>query len=213
MVAEEMNSGSSILKLYRSYAQYNLGYGFFALILLVQVLWMSSNAFSNLWLIWWTDYSDGASESHSMNFYVGIYVLIGFLYALFALIRALLLAYSGPKMSSFIHESIISNLLFSSLSDFFDRVPLGRIFNILSKDLNAVDMNVSIYFNSVLVFSFLFGSNLVVISLLAPIYIFWPIIIVYIVICHFLRQYYSKPAKELTKLEGITKSPIVSCFS
>lgn len=147
-----------------------------------------------------------------MNYYIGIYVLIGFLYALFALIRAILIAYSGPKMSTQVHESIISSLLFSSLYDFFDRVPLGRIFNILSKDLSSVDINLSVYFNSALVFIFLLGSNIVVISFLAPIYVFWPIILVYIIICYFLRRYYSKPAKELTKLEGISKSPILSCF-
>lgn len=148
-----------------------------------------------------------------MSYYIGIYVTIGFIYALFALIRALLTAYSVPKMSTKIHESIISNIMFSSLNDFFDRVPLARIFSTLSKDLGSVDTSISVYFNSALVFSFLLGSNIVVISFLAPIYIFWPIILVYLIICHFLRQYYSKPVKELTKIEGITKSPILSCFN
>ena len=116
-------------------------------------------------------------------------------------------------MSNLIHESMISNLLFSSLNEFFDRVPLGRIFNRLSKDMSSVDLNVSNYFGNSCVFAFFLGSNIIVISVMAPIYVFWPVIIVYLIICHFLRMYYSKPAKDLTSLEGITKSPIVSTFS
>ena len=108
---------------------------------------------------------------------------------------------------------MISNLLFSSLNEFFDRVPLGRIFNRVSKDLNSVDLNVTVFFNSSLVFVFFLASTILTISFIAPIYIFWPLIAVYLVLCHFLRVYYSKPASELTKLEGITKSPIVSCFT
>lgn len=215
MMAEEVNT-ESVFKLYASYARYNIGYAYMGLILIVQACWMVSNSLSNIWLLKWTDYSDGHGGfggDYDMGFYVGLYILIGFFYGLFAFIRSLLVAHSSPKMSQFIHESMISNLLFSSLNEFFDRVPLGRIFNRLSKDLSSVDLNVSVYFGSTLVFIFFLGSNIIVISLVAPIYVFWPVIAIYLVLCHFLRMFYSKPAKELTKLEGITKSPIVSCFT
>lgn len=213
MMAEEVGDNISVMKLYGSYAKYNLGFGYIAFILFIQILWMLSNSTTNLWLVKWTDYSDGSSDAFSTEFYIVGYVVIGFLYGFFALIRSLLISNSSPKMSNFIHESMISNLLFSSLNEFFDRVPLGRIFNRLSKDLNSIDLSVSVYFNTTLVFCFFLGSNIVVISVVAPIYVFWPVIIVYLVLCHFLRLYYSKSAKDLTKLEGITKSPIVSCFS
>jgi ABC-type multidrug transport system fused ATPase/permease subunit len=95
---------------------------------------------------------------------------------------------------------MISNLLFSSLNEFFDRVPLGRIFNRLSKDLNAVDMNIAGGFNSTMVFTFFLANTIVVMNIIAPVYIYIPIIILYLAVCHFLKEYYSKPAKELTKI-------------
>jgi len=56
-------------------------------------------------------------------------------------------------------------------------------------------------------------SVIVTICVCGAVYIFLPLIVVYIACCHFLRMYYSKSASELTKIEGITKSPIVSCFT
>jgi ABC-type multidrug transport system fused ATPase/permease subunit len=124
-----------------------------------------------------------------------------------------MIAFASPKMSLLIHESMVSNLLFSSLNEFFDRVPLGRIFNRLSKDLNSVDSNLPTYFSSTIVFMFFLTSNLLVIFVIAPIYIFLPAIIIYLIFCHILRSYCAIPQRELTRIEGVTKSPIVSCFT
>lgn len=124
-----------------------------------------------------------------------------------------MVAHSSPKMSLLIHESMASNLLFSSLNEFFDRIPLGRIFNRLSKDLNAVDNNLPQYFSSALVFMFFLSTNIVVIFVIAPAYVFGPALLIYLVLCHILRNHVTKCQRELTRLEGFTKSPIVSCFT
>lgn len=92
--------------LYASYARYNIGYLYTLLVLLVQAGWMVANSVSNLWLLKWTDYSDGSGgfgEKYDMGFYVGMYIFIGFCYGLLAYIRAVLVANSSPKMSLFIH--------------------------------------------------------------------------------------------------------------
>lgn len=128
------------------------------------------------------------------------YVVLGVLYGTFAFFRSLLVSFSSPKMSYYIHEVMISNLLFSSLNEFFDRVPLGRIFNRLSKDLNSVDANLPNYFSNALVFTFFLATNIVVICFIAPLYVFIPVIVVYLLCCHFLKVYYSKPSGELTRL-------------
>lgn len=213
MMMAESVSETSVLKLYASFVRYNMGFCFVGLMLLAQACWMVSNSVSNLWLVKWTDYSDGTSDEMSMEFWEYGYIVVGVIYGTFAFIRALMNSVSSPEMSLKIHESMISNLLFSSLNDFFDRVPLGRIFNRLSKDLSSVDLNVGQFFANSLVFGFFVGSNILVIGVIAPIYIFWPILLVYFILCHFLRMYYGKPVKELTSIEGITKSPIVSTFS
>ncbi len=217
MMAEE-DGGDVGFSLYLSYARYNKGYCYVAMVILVQVVWMASNAASNLWMSKWSRRNLEVTELHMTGIpsnaeYVEVYVVIGFLYGTFAFIRALMVSFSSPRMSEIIHESMISNLLFSSLNEFFDRVPLGRIFNRLSKDLNTVDSTLPGLFNSTLVFIFFLVNNMVVIFIIAPWYIFIPIMIVYLALCHILRSYVVKPQRELTRMEGFTKSPIVSCFS
>jgi ABC-type multidrug transport system fused ATPase/permease subunit len=179
---------------------------------------MASNAGSNLWLAKWserheTTINEPEKDLPSNGYYLEIYIFIGIVYGTFAFIRALMIAYSSPKMSLVIHESMISNLLFSSLNEFFDRVPLGRIFNRLSKDMNSVDNNLPTYFSSALVFMFFLATNLVIIFIIAPFYVFLPALAVYLILCHLLRNYVTGPLRELTRLEGVSKSPIVSCFA
>jgi len=74
-------------------------------------------------------------------------------------------------------------------------------------------MNISVALNSTLVFCFFLASAVITICFCGTYYIFLPITVVYVACCHFLRMHYTKAASELTKIEGITKSPIVSCFS
>ena len=120
--------------------------------------------------------------------------MFGVFYGLFAFFRALILAFSTPRMSSKIHEAMNSNLLFSPLNEFFDRVPMGRILNRLSKDLNAVDSNIPVAFSSFLVFLFFLICNIVVIVYCTSIWVLIPII-VFLFCILLLKNYYMKPSK------------------
>lgn len=134
------------------------------------------------------------------------------MYGIFAFFRAIILAISSPKMSEIIHESMMSNLLFSPLNEFFDRVPLGRILNRLSKDINSVDATLAVLFSNVLVFLFFMIGNIIIMVKTATAWILIPIT-AYLIGINLLKGYYMKPNRELVRLEGITKSPVVSCFS
>ena len=178
-------------------------------ILIAVLMWITFNTSFNIWLTVWTGDTEG---THDDGYYLGIYIGIGVLYGLAAFIRALIMAFSNPSMSAVIHESMISNLLFSSLNEFFDRVPLGRIINRLSKDLNSLDLNFPVFFSNVMVFlSFLVGKSIVILYC-TTLWVTLPII-GYLVAVYLLQSYYMRPNKDLVRLEGITKSPIISCFS
>lgn len=107
---------------------------------------------------------------------------------------------------------MFSNLLFSSLNEFFDRVPLGRILNRLSKDLNAVDSNFPSVAGNVLVFLFFLIGNVIIIVYCSTVWVLLPILI-YVICCYYLKNYYMKSQRELVRLENISKSPIISCFT
>ena len=165
-----------------------------------------------LFKIWLSKWTEDPENEEKKSYYLNHYIMFGVFYGLFAFFRAIILAISSPKMSEIIHDSMMSNLLFSPLNEFFDRVPLGRILNRLSKDINSIDANLPVLFSNVLVFSFFALCNILVILYCTSIWIIIPIIL-FLGGCTVLKNYYMNPNRELVRLDGITKSPIISCFT
>ena len=209
MMAEETGNKDATFSLYSSYASKNGGTPWVLGIMLSMIGWMMFNTLFNIWLSKWTEDPDNDDKK---SYYLNHYIMLGCFYGLFAFFRAVILAISSPKMSEIIHDSMMSNLLFSPLNEFFDRVPLGRILNRLSKDINSIDANLPVLFSNLLVFSFFAFCNVVVILYCTTIWIIIPIIL-FLGGCTILKNYYMNPNRELVRLDGITKSPIISCFT
>lgn len=53
--------------------------------------------------------------------------------------RAYVLITSGIRQGRTIHKKVIKALLYASITKFYNRVPIGRILNRLSKDLRDID--------------------------------------------------------------------------
>lgn len=208
MISEDTGVGEIPWTLYKAYFDFNGGMIFVVGVLIVKTIWVFLQVMFNIWLTFWTNDTFGRTDKFYINWYVGI----GVVYGVSAFLRALIFAFSNVRMSKHMHKEMISNLLFSPLNEFFDRVPLGRILNRLSKDLNAVDANFPSVTGNVLVFLFFLIGNAIVIIYCSTIWVAFPIII-YVVCCYFLKNYYMKPQRELVRLEGISKSPIISCFT
>lgn len=192
---EDQNVGEIPWSLYKSYSDFNGGWKFLVPLLFAKVGWLIANTAFNVWLTFWT----GDQFGQTSGFYIQWYVIIGVIYGVFAFFRALIFAFSNVRMSSHIHQEMISNLLFSSLNEFFDRVPLGRILNRLSKDLNAIDANFPSVCGNVLVFAFFLIGNIVVIVYCSTAWVLIPIF-VFLISCYFLKNYYMKPQRELVRL-------------
>jgi ABC-type multidrug transport system fused ATPase/permease subunit len=164
---------------------------------------MFFNAVTNIWITYWTELPEDNQpneEGYTYTHYLNFYILFGVLYGTFAFFRAILIAVASPKMSLVIHEAMISNLLFSSLNEFFDRVPLGRILNRLSKDMNSIDTNLPALFANSLVFIFFLLTNFLIILYCAQIWIFLPILVGYLIACYMLKNFYIKSSKEIVRL-------------
>jgi ABC-type multidrug transport system fused ATPase/permease subunit len=55
------------------------------------------------------------------------------------MIRAVVITQASLIAAKKAHKSMIVSLLFAPLVQFFERVPIGRILNRLSKDLTVLD--------------------------------------------------------------------------
>lgn len=210
MMAQESSKDEAGFTLYQAFASFQGGIMWVIGIGISVILWIFFNTAFNIWLTVWTN--DKNQINHTNDYYIGIYVTIGVMYGVAAFLRALIQAFSTPRMSHIIHQSMLSNLLFAPLNQFFDRVPLGRIINRFSKDLSSIDLNFSVFFANVMVFmGFLIGNSAVIVYC-TSIWVLIPIVI-YLIGVYILQGYYMKPNKELVRLQGITKSPVVSCFT
>lgn len=81
--------------------------------------------------------------------------------------------------------------MYASIPEFYDRVPVGRILNRVSKDLKELDSNIAFTVGSVYVALFSLIGNLVICVYASTPYILIPIAI-FLFICFFFKNYYMK---------------------
>ena len=91
------------------------------------------STYSNIQIEKWCE-----DEAKSQS-YLHRYLAFGIGATFFSGIRAFILVLSSIEQGRKIHKKMIKNLLYSSINDFYNRVPIGRILNRLSKDLKEVD--------------------------------------------------------------------------
>jgi ATP-binding cassette subfamily C (CFTR/MRP) protein 1 len=73
------------------------------------------------------------------NEYLYIFLVLSITSSVFMLIRAYTLVIGGIKCGTTVHKKIIKALLYASLNKFYNRVPIGRIINRLTKDMREID--------------------------------------------------------------------------
>lgn len=106
---------------------------------------------------------------------------------------------------------MIKSLLYASLSNFYNRVPVGRIINRLTKDLRELDEAIGFAIGNMLVTFFSLLSTLTICIYGSTPFILIPIAIV-VFISNMIRNFYMKTQREVSRLEKSTNSPIVSGY-
>ena len=94
---------------------------------------------------------------------------------------------------------------------FFDTTPLGRVIARFSKDQNTLDMQLPLALNSLILCMLDVCFTLVLIGALLPLFLvgLLPIAWVYYV----LQRYYAATARELKRLDSISRSPLYAFFA
>jgi len=167
--------------------------------------WIASRTASSIILEQWTD-----NPSDDMT---PLYLFIAFILiaVLFIFVRAILFLKAGNNQSKLVHNCMIKSLLYADLNNFYNRVPVGRIVNRLTKDLRDLDEVIMEYFVYVLISIFdLMGSLFICVYAGTPLS-FIPMVVA-AVIANVMRKYYLKTEREVARYEKSTNSPVVSGF-
>ncbi|KAI8610797.1 P-loop containing nucleoside triphosphate hydrolase protein [Chytriomyces sp. MP71] len=205
MRVEDMESGSINGKVWLRYMHAAGGSLFLVKLVTLVILVQGSRVGSDLWLTAWT--------SHDFDIpsitYIGVYLGTGLLLALSLFLFALFFGYSGTQASKSLHQLALERVLRCPVY-FFDTTPLGRIMNRFSRDVDAVDNSIALNFRQLVLQLSICASTFIIMCYALP----WftiplvPAIAVYL----FVSTVYRKSARELKRLDSVTKSPLYANF-
>ncbi|KAK0579261.1 hypothetical protein LWI29_023572 [Acer saccharum] len=162
---------------------------------------------SSTWLSVWTDQS--TSESYRPGYYITVYALLAFGQVTVTLVNSYWLIISSLSAAKRLHDSML-NSIFRAPMLFFHTNPTGRVINRFAKDLGDIDRNVANSMNAFMNQVWQLLSTFVLIGIVSTISL-WAIMPL-LVLFYAAYLYYQSTAREVKRLDSITRSPVYAQF-
>ncbi|KAK3160951.1 hypothetical protein QOZ80_1BG0069220 [Eleusine coracana subsp. coracana] len=203
---EERVSGPVKWNIYRKFVTSAYNGALIPIIIGCQVLFQALQICSNYWIAWASERQEQVSREKM----IGIFVMLSAGSSAFILCRAFVLTTIAIETAQKLFLAMTKNIFRAPIS-FFDSTPSSRILNRASTDQSTVDIDIP-YRLAGLIFALIqLLSNIFIMSQIA-----WPIFILFIIIisisvCY--QAYYICSARELARLVGIKKAPVLHHFS
>nr|POF14557.1 abc transporter c family member 3 [Quercus suber] len=179
-------------------------------VLLAQVLYQILQIGSNYWMAWATPISQDVKPAVSSSTLISVYVALAIGSSFCILVRSLVLFTAGFKTATILFNKM-HLCIFRAPMSFFDATPSGRILNRASTDQSAVDFNIPYQVGAFAIAMIQLLGIIAVMSQVA-----WQVLIVFIPViatCIWYQQYYMPSARELTRLVGVCKAPVIQHFA
>ncbi|KAI8011762.1 ABC transporter C family member 14 [Camellia lanceoleosa] len=203
---EERETGSVSGDVYKQYCTEAYGWWGVAAVITVSVAWQSSLMGSDYWLAYET--SDQTIFKPSL--FMLVYSILAATACVLVIIRAFIVAILGLKTAQQFFSQILRSVLHAPMS-FFDTTPSGRILSRASTDQAAVDFMLPFFLSMTLVMYFNLITIVVITCMNA-----WPVVFLVIPLIWvniWYRGFYLVTSRELTRLDAITKAPVIHHFS
>ncbi|KAL1135141.1 hypothetical protein V6Z11_A12G155100 [Gossypium hirsutum] len=205
---EERETGKVSLHVYKMYCTEGFGWWGVAAALLLSLLWQASLMASDYWL----SYETSAERALPFDplLFISVYAIITAVSVVLVTFRAYFVTLMGLKTAQIFFRQILQSILHAPMS-FFDTTPSGRILSRASTDQTNVDIFIP----------FIMGVTIAMYITLLSIFIItcqyaWPTIFLIIPLGwlnFWYRGYYLASSRELTRLDSITKAPVIHYFS
>ncbi|KAK3032480.1 hypothetical protein RJ639_037293 [Escallonia herrerae] len=207
---EEREKGKVGFSVYWKYITTAYGGALVPFILLAQVLFQLLQIGSNYWMAWATPVSKDVAPPVGGSTLIIVFVALAIGSSFCILGRALLLVTAGYKTATLLFNRM-HLCIFRAPMSFFDATPSGRILNRASTDQSAVDLNIPFQVGA---FAFSIIQLLGIIGVMSQ--VAWQVFLVFVPvigICIWLQQYYIPSARELARLVGVCKAPVIQHFA
>ncbi|KAK7276926.1 hypothetical protein RIF29_18075 [Crotalaria pallida] len=207
---EEREKGSVGLSVYWKYITTAFGGALVPFILLAQILFHALQIGSNYWMAWATPISSDVEPRVAGTTLIAVYVGLSIGSSFCILVRAMFLVTAGYKTATILFNKM-HYCIFRAAMSFFDSTPSGRILNRASTDQSAVDSDIPSQIGS---FAFSLIQLFGIIAVMSQ--VAWQVFIVFIpviAISIWYQQYYIPSTRELSRLAGVCKAPIIQHFA
>ncbi|XP_073153667.1 ABC transporter C family member 4-like isoform X2 [Henckelia pumila] len=205
---EERATGKISLHVYKLYCTESFGWIGVIAALFFNLSWQGALMSNDYWLAYET--SEKRSASFDPILFIEVYAAIAALSFVLVAVRGTLFAVIGLKTAQNFFKQILHSILHAPMS-FFDTTPSGRILTRASTDQTNVDTIIP-FFLSLAISGY---TSLLTIIIITCQYA-WPTAILLIPLGWlniWYRGYYLSTSRELTRLDSITKAPVIHHFS
>ncbi|RDX69508.1 ABC transporter C family member 8, partial [Mucuna pruriens] len=199
---EEKVIGDVDWKTFWDYISFSRGSLMLCWIILAQFAFAALQAASTFWLALAIEIPKLTSVT-----LIGVYSLISFTGTAFVYLRSLFTAHLGLNASAAFFTSF-TTAIFNAPMLFFDSTPVGRILTRASSDFSILDLDIPFYIISV---ASLAIENMVIICIMVS--VTWQVLVVFIpaiVASKYVQGYYQASARELMRINGTTKAPVMN---
>jgi ABC-type multidrug transport system fused ATPase/permease subunit len=142
-------------------------------------------------------------------YYISVYAAIGLVLVISVFIREIVLFYGSISASKRIHTRLMESVMRAKFR-FFDSTPLGQIMNRFSKDIEAIDQDVTPVAVGVMYCFLSIVTIIILISVITPGFL---IAGAFISILYFaIGLFYINSSRDLKRLESVKRSPLYQQF-
>ncbi|KAF3431103.1 hypothetical protein FNV43_RR25833 [Rhamnella rubrinervis] len=203
---EEAETGRVKWSVYSTFVTSAYGGALVPVILLCQVFFQGLQMGSNYWIAWATEKERRVSNKQL----IGIFILLSGGSSIFILGRAVLLATIAIETAQRLFHGMITSVFRAPIS-FFESTPSSRILSRSSTDQSTVDTDIP-YRIAGLAFAVIQLLSIVVLMSQVA----WPVFLLFLAVLAisvWYQAYYITTARELARMVGIRKAPILHHFS
>ncbi|XP_038904589.1 ABC transporter C family member 14-like [Benincasa hispida] len=205
---EERETGSVSLEVYKLYCTEAYGWWGVVWALLLSLVWQGSLMAGDYWLAYETSADRAATFNPTL--FLSVYAGIALVSVLLVLTRSFSFALIGLKTARIFFSQILTSILHAPMS-FFDTTPSGRILSRASNDQTNIDLFIPFFFTIATAMYITVLSIFIITCQYA-----WPTVFLVIPLLYlnvWYRGYYLATSRELTRLDSITKAPVIHHFS
>ncbi|KAF8392125.1 hypothetical protein HHK36_022467 [Tetracentron sinense] len=206
---EERERGKVSMKVYLSYMAAAYKGLLIPLIILAQMSFQLLQIASNWWMAWANPQTKGDQPKTSNMVLLVVYMALAFGSSCFIFIRAVLVAMFGLEAAQKVFLKMLTSVFRAPMS-FFDSTPAGRILNRVSVDQSVVDLDIPFRLGG-------FASTTIqligIVGVMTT--VTWQVLLLVVpmaIACLWMQKYYMASSRELVRIVGIQKSPIIQLF-